>query len=78
MFTIAPVAPARDDLLLPTELAERWSVTTGHLNNLRWQRRGVPFIKIDGLIAYRYGDVLDFEFSKIVATSDARFPSQAG
>lgn len=65
-----PVLEAIDPLLLPRQLADRWSVTTGHLRNLRYQRRGVPFLKLGGRVAYRTSDVLSFENARLVTTDD--------
>lgn len=33
----------RRDLLTPTQLADRWGVTTGHLANLRHQGEGIGY-----------------------------------
>lgn len=57
--THAPLA--RRDLLTPTQLADRWGVTTGHLANLRHFGEGISYLKIGRRIAYRYTDVVAYE-----------------
>ena len=49
------------DLLTPTQLADRWGVTTGHLANLRHHGEGIGYLKIGSRIAYRFSDVVAFE-----------------
>ena len=49
------------DLLTPTQLADRWGVTTGHPANLRHQGEGIGYVKIGSRVAYRFCDVLAFE-----------------
>lgn len=51
----------RRDLLTPTQLADRWGVTTGHLANLRHHGEGINYLKIGSRVAYRYTDVIAFE-----------------
>ena len=58
-------------LLTPADLAARWSITEGHLRNLRYQGRGVPYLKLQGRVAYRISDVRDFEESSRVMTDPA-------
>jgi hypothetical protein len=69
MSTLAPEGLGA--LLLPADLAARWSVTEGHLRNLRYQRVGVPYLKLGGRVAYRVADVATFEQSRRVATLDS-------
>lgn len=49
------------DLLTPSQLADRWGVTTGHLANLRHQGEGIGYVKIGVRVAYRFADVLAYE-----------------
>lgn len=49
------------DLLAPTQLTDRWGVTTGHLANLRHQGEGIGYLKIGSRVAYRFCDVVAFE-----------------
>ncbi len=51
----------RRDLLTPTQLADRWGVTTGHLANLRHVGEGISYLRIGRRIAYRYADVVAYE-----------------
>ncbi len=53
--------PSRRDLLTPTQLADRWGVTTGHLANLRHHGDGISYLKIGSRVAYRYTDVIAYE-----------------
>ena len=57
------------DLLTPTELADRWGVTTGHLANLRHLGEGIGYLKIGSRVAYRFCDVLAFENEHYVSPS---------
>lgn len=59
----------RRDLLSPSQLADRWGVTTGHLANLRHQGEGISYHKIGSRIAYRYSDVLAYENDHYVEVS---------
>jgi len=43
------------------ELAERWKVSTGTLQNWRTQSRGPGYTKIEGKILYRKSDILEYE-----------------
>lgn len=56
------------DLMTPTQLADRWSVTAGHLANLRHQGEGIGYLKIGCRVAYRYTDVIAYENERYVAT----------
>lgn len=64
----APLVEATRELLTPSELANRWAVTTGHLANLRHQREGVGYLKIGSRVAYRVEDVLAYENAVYIAT----------
>jgi hypothetical protein len=55
------------DLLTPTQLADRWGVTTGHLANQRHQGGGIGYVKIGSRVAYRYADVVAYENAHYVA-----------
>ena len=56
-----PAEQPHRDLLTPTQLADRWGVSTGHLANLRHLGEGIGYLKIGSRIAYRFTDVLAFE-----------------
>jgi hypothetical protein len=47
--------------LIPSALAERWSVSVGHLANLRSAGTGPAYLKLGGRILYRLADVEDYE-----------------
>ena len=51
-----------DMFITPDELAERWRLTRGTLNNWRHQVQGPPYLKIrNQTIRYRVSDVLAYE-----------------
>jgi hypothetical protein len=53
--------------LTPTELAQRWRCTVGHLANLRSESRGVTYLKLNGgACRYRLTDVLAYEAQAVV------------
>ena len=58
-------------LLLPTDLAKRWGVSTGHLANLRSYGEGIGYLRIGSRIAYRLSDVLAHEEKSYVAAGAA-------
>lgn len=43
------------------DLALRWSVTVGHLANLRSAGTGPAYLKLGGRVLYRLTDVEDYE-----------------
>lgn len=55
------------ELLTPTQLADRWGVTTGHLANLRHHGEGISYLKIGSRVAYRFTDVEAYETQHYVA-----------
>jgi hypothetical protein len=55
------------DLLTPSQLADRWGVTTGHLANLRHHGEGIGYLKIGSRVAYRFSDVVAFENAHYVS-----------
>ncbi|MGD8148427.1 hypothetical protein [Ornithinimicrobium sp. Y1694] len=49
-------------MLTAAELADRWSISTGHLANLRAEGRGLPYVRpMGGRVLYRLSDVLETE-----------------
>ena len=58
-------------LLTANDLARRWQVNMGSLANDRSARRGVPYVKIGGVVRYRLSDVEIFEASCRISTLDA-------
>ena len=53
--------------LTPTDLAERWGVTVGHLANLRSEgKSAVPYLKLGHHCRYRLADVLAYEAASVV------------
>lgn len=52
-------------LLTPEQLAERWQVSTGTLENQRVKKSGPPYIKLGGgrsaPVRYRLADVETYE-----------------
>lgn len=62
-----PDEQAHRDLLTPTQLADRWGVSAGHLANLRHHGEGISYLKIGSRVAYRYADVVAYEAAHYVA-----------
>lgn len=58
-------ATAPEILLTPEQLAERWQVATGTLENQRVRKEGPPYIKLGGgrsaPVRYRLADVIEYE-----------------
>ena len=57
--------------LTPIRLAERWSVTVGHLANQRSEGSGPAYLKLGGRILYRLTDVETYEERSLVAGARA-------
>jgi hypothetical protein len=55
------------ELLTPSELAERWGCSVGHLANCRCARLGPTYLKLGSSIRYRMADLLAYEESRVVA-----------
>lgn len=52
-----------NDLLPPSEVAARYSMTPESLANWRREGKGPPFIKLNGKrVMYRLQDVIEWEF----------------
>jgi hypothetical protein len=47
------------------DLARRWNVSPRTLERWRWLRKGPPYLKIGGRVAYRLCDVEAFEAAHI-------------
>lgn len=47
--------------LIPSVLAERWSVSVGHLANLRSAGTGPAYLKLGGRVVYRLADIEEYE-----------------
>jgi hypothetical protein len=60
-----------ETLLTTRDLAHRWQVNIGSLANDRSARRGVPFVKIGGVVRYRLRDVEAYEATCRISTLDA-------
>ena len=56
--------------LTPADLAKRWSVSVGHLANLRSMGTGPSYLKLGGRILYRALDIEGYEQRSLV-TGDA-------
>ncbi|MDF2155303.1 helix-turn-helix domain-containing protein [Vibrio sp. CAU 1672] len=56
-------------LLTPAQLAELLQVTEKTLANQRFQGRGIPFVKIEKAVRYRYTDVESYLALQSVATT---------
>lgn len=57
-------APMR--LLTPQQVAAMLGVSRGHLGNLRWEGRGLPYVKVGSAVRYREADVLAYIESSTV------------
>jgi hypothetical protein len=53
------------------DLARRWNVSPRTLERWRWLRKGPPYLKIGGRVAYRLCDVEAFEAAHIRTISGA-------
>lgn len=53
--------PATTIHLSSSDLARRWSITVGHLANLRSAGTGPVYLKLGGRVLYRLIDVEDYE-----------------
>ena len=56
----------RDSHLTTQELADRWSVSPGHLMNLRSDGRGPAYLKLGSRVVYRFEDVAQYEDARVV------------
>ena len=54
--------------LTPSHLARRWSVSVGHLANLRSSGTGPAYLKVGGRVRYRLADVEHYEQRAQVGT----------
>lgn len=52
---------SEEKLLTPEELAERWKIAVGTLENWRYLGKGPLWLKIGGQARYRLADVLAYE-----------------
>jgi hypothetical protein len=52
------------------ELARRWNVSPRTLENLRWRRKGPPYLKLVGRIVYPLADVEAYERANKHLTKD--------
>ena len=48
-------------LLSTRDLAERWGVKVGSLTNLRSAGKGVPYLRLGGVVRYQLSDVEAYE-----------------
>lgn len=47
------------------ELAERWHLSERTLERWRWLRKGPPYLKLGGRVAYRVEDIEAFEATQL-------------
>ena len=52
------------------ELGRRWSLSPRTLENLRWKRKGPPYLKLGGRVVYRLDDVEAYERANIRLTTE--------
>jgi len=52
------------------ELSRRWSLSPRTLENLRWKRKGPPYLKLGGRVVYRVDDVEAYERAHLHLTND--------
>jgi hypothetical protein len=55
--------------LRPTELAERWSISTKMLANDRCAGRGMSYLKVGSAVLYALADVEEYEAKNRVEVS---------
>lgn len=70
-------AGARRGLGTPEEVAEYLRLTTKTLDNQRYQRIGIPFVKVGGVVRYRWRDVEAYIEAQTVRTCDVQAPGTA-
>lgn len=47
------------------QLARRWTLSPRTLERWRWLRRGPPYLRIGGRVAYRVADIESYEASTL-------------
>jgi Helix-turn-helix domain len=47
------------------QVARRWGISERTLERWRWLRKGPPFLKIGGHVAYRLSDIEAFEAAQL-------------
>jgi len=51
------------------DLSRRWCISPKTLENLRWKKKGPPYLKLGGRIVYRLDDIEAYELANIHLTS---------
>jgi hypothetical protein len=51
------------------ELGRRWNLSPRTLENLRWKRKGPPYLKLGARIVYRLEDIEAYERANVRLTS---------
>ena len=53
------------------DLGRRWNLSPRTLENLRWKRKGPPYLKLGGRVVYRVDDVETYERAHMHLANDA-------
>jgi hypothetical protein len=56
------------------ELSRRWGVSPKTLENLRWKKKGPPYLKLGGRVAYRLADIEEYERANAHLTKGVAVP----
>lgn len=59
-------------MLTPEQLAARWNTSESYLGNLRYKKKGCPYVKRGRSVMYRLEDVRSYENARRVATAFVR------
>jgi hypothetical protein len=70
MLTKKENTHAQSQYLGERQLAARWGVSVAKLQADRHAKRGVPYLKLVGVVRYRLDDVLAFEQSTLIAPAN--------
>lgn len=63
---MATIVAAVERHLTPTDLADRWGVSRGHLANERSDGRGPTYLKIGSRVLYRIADIEAYESPRLI------------
>lgn len=60
------------------ELARRWAISPRTLERWRWTGQGPSFLKLNGRVAYRLGDIEAFEAERLSSSARSRWSGLSG
>jgi hypothetical protein len=62
--------------LTQVDLARRWRISEKTLERWRWLKKGPPYIRIGGRVAYRAEDIVIFEMENMRGPASPASPSR--